>query len=113
MYYWTGGLPTPHPVREISAWGAEILSPDNFYPGTMIWLSLHDAADGDDGRGGACGGVWGQVIRHKAEGFCVEFLFESRADRLAFRDFVEKLRQRGVHETNGKKPKSPSGTVAD
>lgn len=111
MYYWTGGLPAPHLVREISAWGAEIISSDVFYPGTMIWLSLH-GGDRESSGSKVCGGAWGQVIRNSADGFCVEFLFESRGDRLAFRDYVQQLGQGGAYETNGKRPKTSSGTVA-
>lgn len=103
-HYWTGGLSAPRPVQEIGLYGAVIAAPDVYFPGTLIRIALEDAAAaGDPGEAIAYAGVWGKVLRYVSGGFCVAFVFESRAERIHFRRFLEQLRRRGLDETNGNK----------
>ncbi len=39
-YYWDGGAPTPHPIRDISATGFYLLTTARWHPGTMITMTL-------------------------------------------------------------------------
>lgn len=41
-YFFTGGAPTPNPVRDISASGLYVLTPERWYQGTLVRLTLTD-----------------------------------------------------------------------
>jgi hypothetical protein len=47
VYYWTGGTPTPNPVRDISQSGCYVLTNERWYPGTIMQMTLA----GKDKRG--------------------------------------------------------------
>lgn len=111
-HYWTGGLSPPRPVPEISLSGAVIGAPDSYYPGTLIRFALEDTVAAENpGEAIAYAGVWGRVLRYESAGFCVAFVFESRAERTHFRRFLEQLKRRGLDETNGNQTKTVRGTV--
>ena len=114
-HYWTGGLSAPCPVREIGLFGAAITAPDAYYPGTVIRIAMEDVAAAEaGGEAIQYAGVWGKVIRKASDGFCVVFIFESRAERMHFRRFLDQLRRRGLlDETNGDKTEKMRRTVSD
>jgi len=77
-------------------------APEVYYPGTIVRLAFENAATLERSSAGvAYAGVWGKVIRNVGSGFCVAFLFETRAERLRLRHFLEQLRRKGQDETNG------------
>lgn len=41
-YYWDGGRPTAHNVRDISLTGLYMLTQDRWYPGTVLQLTLQE-----------------------------------------------------------------------
>jgi hypothetical protein len=41
-YYWDGGRPTAHNVKDISLTGLYMLTQDRWYPGTIIQLTLQE-----------------------------------------------------------------------
>jgi hypothetical protein len=51
-YYWDGGNPKPHELRDISADGFYLLTPERWYPGTLVMVSLQriGAAESDPDR---------------------------------------------------------------
>jgi c-di-GMP-binding flagellar brake protein YcgR len=51
-YYWDGGPPTSHPIREISLTGMYLLTDQRWYPGTMLMMRLQqvDSHDSDPDR---------------------------------------------------------------
>ena len=51
-YYWDGGTPMAHPVRNISDQGLYLLTEQRWYPGTLLMLSLQreDLPETDPGR---------------------------------------------------------------
>ena len=42
-YYWDGGQPVPHPVREISLTGMYLLTEQRWYLGTVVRMRLQQA----------------------------------------------------------------------
>ena len=46
-YYWDGGLPTPHPIREISLTGMYLLTKERWYLGTVVMMRLQQTGAGD------------------------------------------------------------------
>ncbi len=44
-FYWNGGAPVAHAFRDISRTGLFLLTDDNWYPGTIVRLTLQSAED--------------------------------------------------------------------
>jgi hypothetical protein len=48
-YFWTGGTPQPHAIRNISSTGMYVETEERWYPGTLVQMTLRKA--GRDGAG--------------------------------------------------------------
>jgi hypothetical protein len=46
-YFWDGGAPMPHKVRDISATGLYVVTEERWYPGTLIQMTLKKTSDSD------------------------------------------------------------------
>jgi hypothetical protein len=90
--YWTGGRPSPQPVRDLSLTGAQIETADHYYPGTLIYLSLD--CGGPENSAGAedSFGIWARAVRQVSDGICVDFVFEDRQELEEFRRFVKRVK---------------------
>lgn len=42
VYFWTGGAPVEHGVRDVSSTGLYVLTDERWYPGTIVRLTLTD-----------------------------------------------------------------------
>ena len=45
-YFWTGGTPLPHDIRNISATGLYVVTDERWYPGTLVRMALKKAGNG-------------------------------------------------------------------
>jgi hypothetical protein len=45
-YYWTGGSPKAHSIRDISATGLYVVTEERWYPGTLILMTLQESDSG-------------------------------------------------------------------
>ena len=90
-YYWTGGVPKPMDVRDISLCGAYIVSSDNFYPATMMQVAFENRAKGD-----ATICVCAQVSRQTQDGFCVSFLFSDFRERRLLWEFLKGVKRKDL-----------------
>ncbi len=45
-YFWTGGNPLPHVIRDISSTGLYVMTEERWYPGTLIQMTLKKAGSG-------------------------------------------------------------------
>ncbi len=45
-YYWTGGSPSAHSIRDISATGLYVVTEERWYPGTLILMTLQESDSG-------------------------------------------------------------------
>src|SRR5690242_19430366 len=80
-YYWEGGAPVGHPVKEISSTGAFISTSNRWYIGTILTLTLQSdavASEATDTLLISC-----RVARHEADGVGVSFVFSKPQDRKA------------------------------
>ena len=103
-YYWTGAVPYPRPVYDIGLYGARIVAPSGFYPGTVVQIIFEEQAAGSKNGGETHHfGVCAKVLRSVADGFCVEFVFDDVSARRRFRQFLSGLKRRGRDETNTEK----------
>jgi hypothetical protein len=79
-YYWNGGAPQGHPVTNLTESGAHLATADRWYPGTVVRLSLRREAQTISVRG--------RVTENNGDGVELRFVWLSRQERRAFRDFL-------------------------
>ena len=97
-YYWEGAAPVPHSVRNVSGQGAEIITTERVYPGTVIHLMLQCGVQSAGESGASTSkvlSVRSKVVEHSREGVRVEFLYLNRQEREAARRFLDEIRTRG------------------
>jgi hypothetical protein len=71
-YYWDGGPPAPHPIREISLSGMYLLTEERWYLGTVVMMRLQQMeADEDPDRSFA---VHARAVRWGGDGVGMAFL---------------------------------------
>jgi hypothetical protein len=91
-YYWTGAVPDPRIVRQIGMYGARIIAPEGFYPGTMLQIVFEDRAansENGDAKPHIC--VCTRTLRTVEDGFCVAFLFTDVAECRGLLRFLSAL----------------------
>lgn len=47
-YYWTGGAPKAHAIRDISSTGLYVVTEERWYPGTLILMTLQESETGTE-----------------------------------------------------------------
>lgn len=72
-YYWDGGRPTAHEIRDISLTGMYLLTEDRWYLGTVIRMTLQETANTnvDSDKWIA---VQARVVRHGSDGVGLAFI---------------------------------------
>jgi hypothetical protein len=104
VYYWTGARPEPRKVSDLGPYGARIIAPAGFYPGTLVVLAFtRQNAPEISGVPGDIS-VCGKVTRNEEDGFCVEFQFGSTAERRSFRTFFYELKRSTRNATDVQTP---------
>lgn len=103
-YYWDGGTPTPHRVRDISSSGMFLLTEYRWYPDTVfaITLTRTDRNEEDPHRSIR---LAARMVRPEASGVGLEFVllrpkraqdaagtFAGEADRETLREFLARLK---------------------
>jgi Flp pilus assembly protein TadG len=90
-YYWDGAAPAPHQVRNLSAYGADIVTVEKWYPGTMIQLTLQHGVH-VNGTGGEAANlavsVRTRVVAQNADGVRVHFMCLNNQERHALCKFL-------------------------
>lgn len=74
-YYFTGGTPKPHAVRDISSTGMYILTEERWYPGTVVRVTLTDRHNPTTERSIT---VNAKAVRAASDGVGFEFVLEER-----------------------------------
>jgi hypothetical protein len=72
-YYWDGGTPEPHELRDVSSDGFYLLTQERWYPGTLVMVSLQriGAAENDSDRSIT---VQAKVVRLGDNGVALELV---------------------------------------
>lgn len=78
-YYWDGAEPVPHAVLDASASGIYLLTPQRWYPGTVVTMTLQraKAAPTDPDRSIA---VNAKVVRSGKDGVGLTYVFTPSGD---------------------------------
>jgi hypothetical protein len=102
-YYWDGGAPKSHQILDISSTGLYLLTPERWYPGTLVLVSLQrvGAAETDPDRSIT---VNAKVVRLGNDGVGLKLIMPeesapsrthngaaNRANRKTFRRFLQQL----------------------
>jgi len=102
-YYWNGGTPEPHELRDVNADGFYLLTPERWSPGTLVMVSLQriGAAEHDLDRSIT---VNARVVRLGEDGVGLELVAPEEAvlcgprsgavngaDQKTFRRFLQRL----------------------
>lgn len=74
-YYFTGGTPKPHAVRDISPTGMYIITEERWYPGTVVRVTLTDRHNPSTERSIT---VNAKAVRTGSDGVGFEFVLEER-----------------------------------
>jgi hypothetical protein len=104
-YYWTGGAPKAHPIRDISTTGLYVVTEERWYPGTLILMTLQEADSGEESAGRAIS-VHSRAVRWGNDGVGLQFIpldtpaahkglnpLVNGADKKDLEQFLEKLRK--------------------
>ena len=77
-YFFTGGLPAAHKVRNISATGLYIVTKERWYPGTVIRVTLTDRNQPNRFRSMT---VYAKTVRLGSDGVGLGFVLEKGAEQ--------------------------------
>lgn len=72
-YFWDGDTPTPHCIRDISITGMYLLTPQRWYPGTLVTMTLQRTEKDSEGVRRSIS-VQACVIRSSADGVAFRFM---------------------------------------
>jgi hypothetical protein len=99
-YYWTGGAPEAHEIRDISSTGLYVVTEERWYPGTLVLMTLQVTAFGEEVEERTiC--VHSRAVRWGKDGVGLQFVLQKSADdssmgaadRKALDRFLQRLRK--------------------
>jgi hypothetical protein len=99
-YYWTGGPPEAHNIRDISSSGLYVITEERWYPGTLVLMTLQVSDAGEQvAERTIC--VHSRAVRWGKDGVGLQFVLQhnsddpsmAAADRKALDRFLTKLRK--------------------
>jgi PilZ domain len=79
-YYWTGGAPVSHGIRDISATGLYLVTEERWYPGTLIMMTLQKKDQAEGNPEGSIS-VQSKAVRWGTDGVGLEFILPEFTDR--------------------------------
>jgi len=74
-YFWTGGVPQAHVIRDVSATGLYVVTEERWYLGTLVRLTLTKAGEGEPGAERSIS-VHGRAVRWGVDGVGLEFVVQ-------------------------------------
>jgi len=77
-FFFTGGAPVPHGIRDVSETGLYVLTEERWYPGTVIRITLTDQREPTAERSFTVNAV---VMRWGNDGVGLHFVFQNKKDR--------------------------------
>jgi hypothetical protein len=99
-YYWTGGPPAAHEVKDISSSGLYVVTEERWYPGTLVLMTLQISEAGEEvTERTIC--VHSRAVRWGKDGVGLQFVLQkdsddgsmAAADRKALDRFLGRLRK--------------------
>jgi hypothetical protein len=87
-YYWDGGAPCPHPVKDISITGAYLCGANPWQPGTVITGTFSGPCEPDLT-------MTFRVVRRGPDGIGISFAPQSKQERLDLQRFLNRVAMAG------------------
>jgi hypothetical protein len=75
-YYWTGGAPKAHSIKDISSSGLYIVTEERWYPGTLILMTLQQTDKGDKTTERSIS-VHSRAVRCGSDGVGLQFILNN------------------------------------
>jgi hypothetical protein len=95
-----GGAPQAYPVKDVTADGAYLVTPERWYPGTIVSLVLqydpcYTQVAETNGRPEAIVRMRGRMLRSGPDGVGLSFVYLNELERQRLRDFLAGAQVRG------------------
>jgi len=89
VYYWDGSTPRKHQVRDCSLLGAFVKTPERWYIGTLVRLTLVlDRGNPGEIPESESISMFAKAVRHEDDGVGVEFVTPHAQERAKLREFL-------------------------
>ena len=75
-YYWTGGAPEAHSVRDISSRGLYLITEERWYPGSLVLMTLQKTDSGEVSAERAIS-VQSRAVRWGSDGVGLQFILSN------------------------------------
>jgi hypothetical protein len=103
-YFWNGAAPIPHRLGDISRTGAYLYTPERWYLGTIVQITLdtsrnETALNGPDSAASTVT-VWSKIVRHGLDGVGMEFVLVKRSHREQFELLLTTVRSRSQEKND-------------
>lgn len=79
-YYWTGSVPEPHDIKDISPTGLYLITEERWYPGTLILMTLIRTNQGEENLERSIA-VHSRAVRWGNDGVGLQFILASPEDK--------------------------------
>ena len=97
-YYWNGASPQACQVKAVSQEGAYIVTPDRWYMGTVLRLTVQ-YDKGSSTEGSPAHAVRAKLVRIGPDGVGVRLIYLNRRERRSFKKFLAAAQARDIYET--------------
>ena len=78
-YYWSGGSPQAHSVKDISSTGLYMVTEERWYPGTLVLMTLQDTEGGQESAERSIQ-VHSRAVRCGSDGVGLQFILSRSKD---------------------------------
>ena len=125
VYFWTGGVPQAHGIRDISATGLYVVTEERWYPGTVVRMTITTTNSVVEQPAGLSITVQARAVRWGDDGVGLEFVLRNAqkprreppllfdgADSKQFNQFLGRFRVAAAREPNHATCYSASGCSA-
>ena len=90
-YYWDGGAPKKHAVKDISSGGAYLYANELWCVGTVITVTFQKEAEDGEGAATTFAVLNCRVVRHTPDGAEIEFMLRTEEERKAVKQFMRRV----------------------
>ena len=90
-FYWDGGAPKEHPVKDISATGAYLYAKERWSAGTVLALTLQEVAEAGQTTSAASLSLHCRVVRQDSDGIGITYMVRSPEERAALKSFMKRV----------------------
>jgi hypothetical protein len=87
-FFWTGGAPVEHEIRDISATGLYLVTEERWYPGTLVMMTLQKRNEPADSPGRSIA-VQSKAVRWGEDGVGLQFVVPEVTDRRRGQNLLE------------------------